>query len=63
MSCDNQCSVALLQSAVVSLQCMIVVFPDHTHLVLGIIGRPTIELLALGHLNKDFPLTCKGDTI
>ena len=33
MSCDSQCSVALPRGFVVSLQCIIVVFPDHAHLL------------------------------
>ena len=33
MYCYYKCSVALSEDAVVGLQCVIVVFPDHTHLL------------------------------
>ena len=33
MSCDSQCSVALPRGAAGSLRCVIVVFPDYTHLL------------------------------
>ena len=33
MSCDRQCSVVLPRGAVGGLRCVILVFPDHTHLL------------------------------
>ena len=40
MYCYYKCSVALSHSALVCLQCVIVVFPDHTHLLFG---SPTVS--------------------
>ena len=34
MFCDNQCSVVLLTVPWACLRCVVVVFPDHTHLLL-----------------------------
>ena len=38
MSCDCLCSVALPQSAVGGLQCVVVLFPGHSHLLFGQTG-------------------------
>ena len=38
MSCYRKCSVALPQVPWVGLQCVIMVFPDHTHLLFIILG-------------------------
>ena len=42
MSCDSQCSVALPGCAVGGLRCVIVEFPDHSHLLFS---SPEGELL------------------
>ena len=34
MYCYYECSVALTHGALFGLQCVVVVFPDHTHLLL-----------------------------
>ena len=44
MYCYYKCSVALPQGVWVGLQCVIVVFPDHTHL-LFFIPMAFLELL------------------
>ena len=44
ISCDSKCYVALPHSAVDKLQCVIVVFSDHTHFLYVIIRYPLSDM-------------------
>ena len=48
MSSDGQCLWLFLTVSWVSLQCVIVVFPDHTHLIF-LVGQPCIPDIHASH--------------